>query len=490
MSAIVLLALLVIARSASPLWIVRSTGNGESRVLALPADFGATTFVNSFQDVLVYTENNGCSALPLIDTTLSTLMVLPRGGCSFLEKSLTAENAGAKGVFISNNDSSIFKMSSGDSVSPGVSIVVAMVDNEAAKTLSGWMSTGGVTLEEYTRPIADPSIFCLLIIACAVVWGGAYWGSAKERATSKGMVHVQDPDIFEEDVQVLQKREAISFIVCASVGLVVMFFFINFLIYILLVLFALGGANALMICLAPLARRVHSCMRNVIQVPLLGDVEVAYCLLAPFCYAISCTWFITRNSFSGAWILQDVMGIALMLLIQRIVQLRDIRVATWLLGLAFIYDIFWVFLSPYLFNKSVMVTVATGGDSGEVIPMLLQFPRLTDKLGGFSLLGFGDMALPGLLISYLLRFDYTRGKSYYFPISMTGYFMGLLITDCALIIFKSGQPALLYIVPCTLGLVLAIAINRDELGLLWGNKERLHQHLSDEEEGVAMSIST
>lgn len=36
--------------------------------------------------------------------------------------------------------------------------------------------------------------------------------------------------------------------------------------------------------------------------------------------------------------------------------------ATFLLCLAFLYDIFWVFLSPELFGESVMVKVATGGE--------------------------------------------------------------------------------------------------------------------------------
>lgn len=38
------------------------------------------------------------------------------------------------------------------------------------------------------------------------------------------------------------------------------------------------------------------------------------------------------------------------------------QVATFLLCLAFLYDIFWVFLSARLFGESVMVKVATGGE--------------------------------------------------------------------------------------------------------------------------------
>ena len=37
--------------------------------------------------------------------------------------------------------------------------------------------------------------------------------------------------------------------------------------------------------------------------------------------------------------------------------------------------------------------------------MLLKIPRLFDPWGGFSIIGFGDILLPGLLIAFSLRFD-------------------------------------------------------------------------------------
>jgi signal peptide peptidase-like protein 2B len=88
------------------------------------------------------------------------------------------------------------------------------------------------------------------------------------------------------------------------------------------------------------------------------------------------------------------------------------------------------------------VTVATGGDTGEAIPMLIQFPRLNDELGGYSLLGLGDIALPGLFISFMLRFDYKkklRGWNGYFLIVTIGYAIGLIFTDIALLVLRMGQ---------------------------------------------------
>lgn len=104
--------------------------------------------------------------------------------------------------------------------------------------------------------------------------------------------------------------------------------------------------------------------------------------------------------------------------------------------------------------------------------MLLTVPRLRDVFGGYSMIGFGDIALPGLFISFLMRFDYIRNKrlhlgTSYSVLSIIGYCVGLLITNVVLVLSQHGQPALLYLVPCTLGLVCVVAFFRGKLRELW-----------------------
>ena len=116
---------------------------------------------------------------------------------------------------------------------------------------------------------------------------------------------------------------------------------------------------------------------------------------------------------------------------------RGSQVSTVLLCCAFCYDIFFVFLSPLVFGHSVMIQVATGGQAGvpvkdtntgdsycddfcnfhsesarcpdhEALPMLFRIPRMQDWRGGAAMLGLGDIVLPGLLLSFLLRYDISR----------------------------------------------------------------------------------
>ena len=166
------------------------------------------------------------------------------------------------------------------------------------------------------------------------------------------------------------------------------------------------------------------------------------------------------------------MACALLLVLQRVLRLPNIKISFVLLSLAFLYDIFWVFISPYFFSSSVMQTVAQGGSTNESVPMLLRLPRLNDQLGGQTMLGLGDIALPGLLISYLLRFDYQMGYGWvrgYFGMGVVGYGVGLLLTYVALVVMRSGQPALfvsgaLHAVCCA---VCGLAEGRCEAAVGW-----------------------
>jgi len=59
--------------------------------------------------------------------------------------------------------------------------------------------------------------------------------------------------------------------------------------------------------------------------------------------------------------------------------------------------------------------------------MLLKIPRMFDPWGGYSIIGFGDILLPGLLIAFALRNDWAAKKtlqSGYFFWSMVAYGSG------------------------------------------------------------------
>lgn len=70
-----------------------------------------------------------------------------------------------------------------------------------------------------------------------------------------------------------------------------------------------------------------------------------------------------------------------------------------LLVLLFFYDIFFVF------GTDVMMTVAKGIDA----PIKLQFPKdYSGEKPSYSILGLGDIVIPGVFIALCLRFDFLK----------------------------------------------------------------------------------
>ncbi|KAJ4259817.1 hypothetical protein NW762_007749 [Fusarium torreyae] len=204
----------------------------------------------------------------------------------------------------------------------------------------------------------------------------------------------------------------------------------------------------------------------------------------------------------------------------------DFLTSTMILVALFFYDIVMVFYTPY------MITVATKLD----VPIKLTFEAAERK----SILGLGDIVIPGMVMGLALRFDlwlhyerkikyestdlkliekdpssgalvtrsetkhkevkakyvnakgnwgdnlWTRGALFlsgsqpvppeleatrfqktYFYASVVGYLLGMCVTLAMLLVFKHGQPALLYLVPGVLGSLWLTGLVRGEIKQMW-----------------------
>ena len=86
--------------------------------------------------------------------------------------------------------------------------------------------------------------------------------------------------------------------------------------------------------------------------------------------------------------------------------------------------------------------VATGGIARESMPMLLQVPGFFGPPYRTSILGFGDIVLPGLLLAFLRIWDCALRKSLaasYFPPMLAGFGTGLCLTYLALLFNVGGN---------------------------------------------------
>ncbi|KAK5115443.1 hypothetical protein LTR85_009903 [Meristemomyces frigidus] len=247
------------------------------------------------------------------------------------------------------------------------------------------------------------------------------------------------------------------------------------------------------------------------------------------------------NLVAKPWWLTNLQGFAVCYSALQIMSPTTFATGSLILAGLFCYDIWAVFFTP------LMVTVAKNLDQ----PIKLVFPRPDQPsaipgeppIRSFSMLGLGDIVLPGLMIGLALRFDLymfylrkqTKRKSPetttspsgtveptedvekapyvsvtgnwgdrfwtsrlpasarpqklnasfpkpYFIASMVGYVIGMLTTLGVMSVFQHAQPALLYLVPGVLASLWGTAVARGELKHMWEFSEAITGEQLEEDE--------
>jgi len=298
-------------------------------------------------------------------------------------------------------------------------------------------------------------------------------------------------------VQTLDTWQALCLPLGASISLLVMFFFFDSMQILFAICTAVIATVALAFLLLPMCQYfLRPKGRNKkISLGFCGRFTTAELLSFSISTLIVFTWLIT-----GHWLLMDAMGIGLCVAFIAFVRLPSLKVSTLLLSGLLLYDVFWVFFSKYLFSANVMVRVATRPANNPMsamakrlhlnrppklsLPGKLVFPS-TQYSGHFSMLGLGDIVMPGLLLCFVMRYDaYKRAqakrmaeagiplpshwyKISYFHCSLLGYFLGLLTATVSSEVFKAAQPALLYLVPFTLFPLFLMAYLKGDLKTMW-----------------------
>lgn len=497
--------------------VVELSATGDSarsyQLLGKVADYGPCPVdelqAQSLPLTLSETPNNeGCEEMPKPLTGCAVLV--DRGTCAFLNKTLVAERANASVLLVGDNFDDLTESLAAlaavgctrdrlgecrNATLP--TVFLSFADQVLLKALLAKSPPTGdwqVRIFARPQPLLDMASLVIWAIAVCTVYCGARLNVADMRNQDleggDGAREDDDKPVEQE----LTMQHALGFVIMSSVVLLLLFYLIRYIVTALIVVYAIGGGLSLGALVAPVLAR--SCrvgtlapLSLVVRVPCLGDVTRAELVACSGALALAGAWFAARRSAAWAWLVQDMLSVALCLGMLQTVRFRNVKVCTVLLSLAMLYDVFWVYLSPLLFSENVMIDVATGkghayansttpGTPPEMLPMLLVVPRFSSWMGGVSLLGLGDIVLPGLLVSFALRCDTQRaaqGRAAvigYFPAMLLGYAAGLVLAVAASVVFQAGQPALVFLVPCTLAPFHAIAWWRRELRELWSGEER------------------
>ncbi|CAK7292980.1 Signal peptide peptidase-like 2B [Vulpes lagopus] len=382
--------------------------------------------------------------------------LVARGNCTFYEKVRLAQGGGARGLLIVSKET-LVPPGGNKTQYEEIGIPVALLSyRDMLDIFKNFGRAVRAALYAPNEPMLDYNMVIIFVMAVGTVALGGYWAGSRD-VKKRYMKHKRDdgPEKQEDEaVDVTPVMICVFVVMCCSM-LVLLYYFYDQLVYVIIGIFCLSSSTGLYSCLAPLVQRLPfgRCRVPDNSLPYFHKrPRVSMLLLALLCLAVSVVWGIFRNEDQWAWVLQDALGVAFCLYMLKTIRLPTFKACTLLLLVLFVYDVFFVFITPFLTKSgnSIMVEVATGpSDSAthEKLPMVLKVPRLNASPLAlcdrpFSLLGFGDILVPA-------------------------YGIGLLVTFMALALMQRGQPALLYLVPCTLITSCALALWRRELGMFW-----------------------
>ncbi|XP_011852871.1 PREDICTED: signal peptide peptidase-like 2B [Mandrillus leucophaeus] len=367
----------------------------------------------SFLQLRNWTASLLCSAADLPAHGFGNqIPLVARGNCTFYEKVRLAQGSGARGLLIVSRER-LVPPGGNKTQYDEIGIPVALLSYK--DTLDIFRRFGRmvrVALYAPHEPVLDYNMVIIFIMAVGTVAIGGYWAGSRD-VKKRYMKHKRDdgPEKQEDEaVDVTPVMTCVFVVMCCSM-LVLLYYFYDLLVYVVIGIFCLASATGLYSCLAPCVRRLPfgKCRIPNNSLPYFHKrPQARMLLLALFCVAVSVVWGVFRNEDQWAWVLQDALGIAFCLYMLKTIRLPTFKVS------------------------------------------LLCVPP------------------PGLLVAYCHRFDIqVQSSRVYFVACTIAYGVGLLVTFVALALMQRGQPALLYLVPCTLVTSCAVALWRRELGVFW-----------------------
>ncbi|CAO4361878.1 unnamed protein product [Caenorhabditis nigoni] len=363
----------------------------------------------------------------------------------------------------------------------------------------------------------DPSFIVIWLISMTCVAGGGFWAFNRHRA-GKDLSLAQRMDEEEQKSNESAKKGffdkfagmiTIALMMVTLCGVLLLgYFFRSVLVIFFNIFLVIFGTCSLYGCIRGFFSNFSFSSHRWYKAKmgwmptccgLKNNRQYSEVFISLVCLSFCVTWFVYRRQ-PYAFILLDIINIALCMHVLKCLRLPSLKWISILMLCMFIYDAGMVFGTPYITSNgcSVMLEVATGlscsaKEKGkgypippveqesvpEKFPMLMQVAHFNPmnecldmevELGfQFTILGLGDIVMPGYLVAHCFTMNgfSERSRLIYGIVSIVGYGVGLIVTFLALAVMKTAQPALIYLVPSTLIPIILMAVCRGEFNKIW-----------------------
>eukprot|EP00033_Pygsuia_biforma_P003882 GCRY01004251.1.p1 GENE.GCRY01004251.1~~GCRY01004251.1.p1 ORF type:complete len:304 (+),score=36.89 GCRY01004251.1:277-1188(+) len=246
-------------------------------------------------------------------------------------------------------------------------------------------------------------MFALIFVALGCAWYGT-WRALELDQDSKEC----------EEITVLNGKHVILWPILSTLSLIALFYFFDALSVIILFSIVASSIFSVAFFLFPYFSHTICPLFSIDSVSLFGfSLPLSHCL--SFFSAGLCTylWLLTSH-----WLIIDVIGLSLCIFVLSFVRIPNLKLSIILLSALFVYDLSFVYFSSTVIGDNMMVAVAQKTPSNPLRSFTHNAPteiELPTKLlipfagslseSGFSMLGLGDIVIPGLVLVYLRSFD-------------------------------------------------------------------------------------
>ncbi len=190
-------------------------------------------------------------------------------------------------------------------------------------------------------------------------------GAARRSNSSHNSFH-GSKDNPSSQQQTVTASHAMMFPVFGSLLLVVLYLLWAYVGYIFLIYTLIVAVAALAFAMLPLCNAVSRQLGR-------DNRPRSFTFTAVLSVGLVLLWAIT-----GSWVLNNVIGIAMVVAIVAAIRLPNLKVASIILGGLLVYDVYWVFLSHLHFGESVMVAVAKQQASNPAHDVAAALPVIKD----------------------------------------------------------------------------------------------------------------
>lgn len=166
----------------------------------------------------------------------------------------------------------------------------------------------------------------------------------------------------------------------------------------------------------------------------------------------------------GMWIFNDILAICSVIAAIKIFKIRSLKVALTLLFSSLLLEVAIGLFVHYVLGQSYNNLIIQAFESSLVIV----FPSITPEFyRRCSWLPLTNLIFPGVMISYLRRFDKSRGTLLYLVIGYGSFYFGAIAWMLIDMNIRHATPMGLVIYPAMCIIVYIFAIRRNEMKTLW-----------------------